>query len=185
MSSSLRRICSSCKQELSRSAYYRHQNTPASCPARQRSELPKKVETESTTCTADIVCVPSCDSEVASVDHVEVNTQSACVDIENEGSVAENEEEIEVILNESFDDASASTSSCSSDEQQRPASQTTNAIVKAVSFFLLFFQLKFRVPDRGITFLLSFLKGILSALMALVPSCQSLILTQQSIPKSL
>lgn len=92
MSSSLRHICSSCKQELSRSAYYRHHNTPASCPARQWSELLKKVETESTTCTADIVCVPSCDSEVTSVNHIEIDTQRACVDIENEGSVAENEQ---------------------------------------------------------------------------------------------
>jgi len=35
--SSLRRVYSGCKQELSRSAYYRHQNYPASCPAGTRT----------------------------------------------------------------------------------------------------------------------------------------------------
>lgn len=120
---------------------------------------------------------------MTSVDHVGVDTQSACVDIENEGSMAENEEEIEVILNESFDDASASTSSCSSGEQQSPASQTTNAIANAVSFFS-FFSVKV-LCTRLWYYISPFISQGNPALMALVSSCQSLILIQQSIPKSL
>lgn len=46
-------------------------------------------------------------------------------------------------------------------EQERPDDGRPNVILKAIYFFLLFFQLKFRVPDRAVIFLLAFLKGLI------------------------
>ena len=38
-----RRVCPECKQELSRSAYYRHQNAPSCCPVGQQTQHPPLV----------------------------------------------------------------------------------------------------------------------------------------------
>ena len=59
-------------------------------------------------------------------------------------------------------------------------------IVKAISFFLFFFQLKYRVSDRAISLLLLFIKGLVQAVISLVPSCASAVsVIYQSIPQYL
>ena len=72
-----------------------------------------------------------------------------------------------------------------SSQQEQPDDDRPNAILKAIYFFLLFFQLKFHVPDCAIIFLLAFLKGLLLALSSLVPSSTSIIKMCQNIPQSL
>ena len=61
----------------------------------------------------------------------------------------------------------------------------SNAIIKAVCHCLLFFQLKFRIPDRGISFLLAFLKGFLTAILSLVPSSKTISELCKMLPHSL
>ena len=64
-------------------------------------------------------------------------------------------------------------------------SDRPNSIVKAISFFLFFFQLKYRVPDRAISLLLLFVKGLVHAIISLVTSCSALSSIYQSVPQSL
>ena len=61
----------------------------------------------------------------------------------------------------------------------------SNAVIKAVCHCLLFFQLKFRIPDRGISFLLAFLKGFLTAILSLVPSSKPISELCKMLPHSL
>ena len=59
-------------------------------------------------------------------------------------------------------------------------------IVKAISFFLFFFQLKHRVSDRAISLLLSFIRALLRAVVSLVPSGSSAVsIVYESMPRSL
>jgi len=84
------------------------------------------------------------------------------------------------------DDSETEVQACDdSNDDQIAVDDRPNAILKSVSFFLLFFQLKFRIPDRAITFLLSFLKGLLSSLISLVPSCLPLLEIHRNFPQSL
>ena len=179
MSTSLRRICSGCKQELSRSAYYRHQNYPASCPmARVSTNEPERVAVEEVN---ENIHVDSAVSAAASSCEVQPSDQSGFEVYEDDvssdsGADANEDDETEVVMNVPTDD---------SNEEQIAVDDGPNAILKAISFFLLFFQLKFRVPDRAVTFLLSFLKGLLASLIFMIPSCQPLLEIYRNFPQSL
>ena len=84
-----------------------------------------------------------------------------------------------VIVSDSYDD----DLDPNSDEQQNTSSnEISTALIRAISLFLLFFQLKFHVPDCAINFLLSFLKGFLSTLIVLIPSCQAISTIHRNIP---
>jgi len=61
----------------------------------------------------------------------------------------------------------------------------TNPILMALCYCLLFFQLKFRIADCGISFLLAFMKGFLSAIVSLVPSSKPISDLYRMLPLSL
>lgn len=70
-------------------------------------------------------------------------------------------------------------------EQTRNDNVHINSILKAVSFILLFFQLKFGVPDRAIIFLVSFLKGLIRSFISMIPSSEILQQLYECFPQSL
>ena len=69
--------------------------------------------------------------------------------------------------------------------QVRSDDGSVNSTLKAVSFILLVFQLKFRVADRAITFLLSFLRGLICSLISMIPCSVPLEQIYECFPKSL
>ena len=179
MSNRLRRICPGCKQGLSRSAYYRHQNYPASCPSNQRPTQ------------GEILSDQECNSPLLenSNDASDLHSEHSVHDASAADSVGDNctdtsgdeTEELEM------DEVEVATNdiTCGGQEQTRNDDRLINSILKAISFTLLFFQLKFRVPDRAIIFLLSFLKGLIRSLISMIPSCQPLQQIYECFPQSL
>ena len=68
--------------------------------------------------------------------------------------------------NQSKDKSESEASILSHDQENIQA--TLNPIIKMISHFLLFLQLKFRIPDRAIYYILVFLKGLLSSYIVIV-----------------
>ena len=119
MSNRLGRICPGCKQDLSRSAYYRHQNYPASCPCNQRPSQGEKLPDQeyNSTNNGDEESELSSAPDVSAADSVGESC-SDCSD--NELEV----DEVEVATNVQ--------------EQTRNDNVHINSILKAVSFIHIF-----------------------------------------------
>ncbi len=150
--SSLRRICSGCKQELSKSAYYRHQNSSASCPSQQHSKASSKLTAAVHGDLAEAVSVVH-SSTSTSLASCEIPSSDSRSFIEGEGSDddclgesgdANEEDETEVLMDHPRD---CESNDCD-EPQQNTGDERQNTVLKAISFFLLFFQLKFRVPMK-------------------------------------
>ena len=133
-----RHVCPKCKQELSRSAYNRHQNAPSCCPVGEHTQHPPLVP-------------PPVENEVTVSDEITDSPESPDTnggggvesDMEYDSGTEAGEGELEV--------AEPATPFTEPESDHRP----TN-IVKAISF-LFFFQLKYRVSDRAISLLLLFI----------------------------
>ena len=80
-------------------------------------------------------------------------------------------------------DKSESEASILSHDQEN-IQATLNPIIKMISHFL-FLQLKFRIPDRAIYYILVFLKGLLSTLLLLIPGNELLSKLHESFPNTL
>ena len=146
-SSSLRRICSWCNQELSRSAFYRHQNVPVACPAQKVS--PPVLDQKSNEATSSEFCRSYCSTDVlydnddapifAAAEKEELYVGDSADDLETSEISTEmadiNSEEAEVILNDSLDDGM----SPSLQQEQSTSNETQTILVRAIVFFLLFF----------------------------------------------
>ena len=81
-------------------------------------------------------------------------------------------------------DKSESKASVLSHDQEN-IQATLNPIIKMISHFLLFLQLKFRIPDTAIYYILVFLKGLLSTLLLLIPENEFLAKLHESFPNTL
>ena len=73
---------------------------------------------------------------------------------------------------------------CINTDEGKADSPCQPGIIRALSYFLFFFQLKFRVPDCAIGFLLAFIKGFLPSIIALVPSNKSVSKLYNTLPLS-
>ena len=86
-------------------------------------------------------------------------------------------------LSQSKDKSESEASVLSHDQENIQA--TLNPIIKMISHFLLFLQLKFRIPDRAIHYILVFLKGLLSTLLLLIPGNELLSKLHEYFPNTL
>ena len=163
--SGLRRVCPKCEQELSRSAFYRHQNTPSCCPVGQQILVENEITVRDE--ATDSPERPDVEDMIEGVES----------DMECDSGTETIESELEVI---NIAEPATPATITEPEIDHRPT-----AIVKAISFFLFFFQLKYQVSDRAISLLLSFIKGLIRAVISLVPSCSAVSMIYQRIPRSL
>ena len=218
------RVCTGCKQELSRSAFYRHRN-PSVCPGRCTSLITNKivglqsqVEANPQTYTnaeVDPRTMIETDDMFSDegVTAIEINgmfsgedgsgTEMDGMFSGEDGSGTEMDGDgisrPSIDVNGSEELSSANTDSEVPDPITENLSKTTTEVrgetgngaeglfqvVKAVCHCLLFFQLKFRISDLGISFLLAFLKGFLSTILSLVPSSKPISELCKMLPDSL
>ena len=180
-----RRVCPKCNQNLSHAAYVRHQN-PMVCPETKRLRTSDKA----VPCTSaeDTALQPTCTEPSLvvqqSTDEESVlfsDTDSGSESTESESDNVEIMSDIEMDVNAGTD---ASVMNCSSgglsqeetcnqthtqvdsprlsnQMESTHTTQTFHVIVTHICLFITFFQLCYRISERGITLLLHFLRAIL------------------------
>ena len=160
-----RRVCPGCKEQLALTAYYRHQR--GNCPGRQLesqalthwgsdSSLDEEVERglDSSFCFSDSECL----SPESVADQL-VHDDSAEIDEMLDQESSSSEDQCSLSDEEIWD------SSDTSDEDRVAAENTrTSNIVVGICLFLNFFQLFYKVSERGILALILFLRSLLSFL---------------------
>ena len=171
--SASRRVCPGCKEELALTAYYRHQRGDI-CPGRQLESQPFTRH-----CGSDISSDEEVEGHEGGLDSSFRFSDSECLTPENitdtlVHDIASDYAEIDKMLEQessSEDECSLGDEeiwdSCSdaSDEDIVGAENTrASNVVMGICLFLNFFQLFYKVSERGILALLHFLRALLSFL---------------------
>ena len=88
-STALRRICPGCEQELSKSAYYRHQNYPATCAGkRQRTSVCSDCHSDCTsTQVPDCMATGTCEKNESRGPRAEDQAEIDCSDCSSIGDM--------------------------------------------------------------------------------------------------
>lgn len=173
-----RKRCVKCKQELSHSAYIRHQN-PIVCP--ERSVVATYPETATAT---GLNPVPTEDFEATS----SILTEETCPvssDSDSESDLDEAiNEQVTSIFSDEFTEDEASE--LNEDEElveqsaelheEGPRREEIKLVATHICLFISFFQLCYKISERGISLLLSFLRAILLWMSSLMPSSDFLLL---------
>ena len=194
-----RRICPKCKQELSHSAYARHQN-PAVCPEiPSHDQLPTPKVAHLANISEVGMVEDACISTGTDDDFPSISPKGDVVGVE--GALDANTESSlesgsEQDSNDSMSDRESDSEVCISDNEQPSScdeleaddhrqidleeavdehqSNLMNLIIIHISMFLSFFQLCYRVSECGISLLLAFLRALLQWLSAICPNSQEL-----------
>lgn len=181
-----RKRCLKCNQELSHSAYVRHQN-PVVCPARN----PPPVLSSTTLKSTVEISNPVSDLlGVASASDFDVRVFSPSPTEETSDSSSESESDSITGSSEGvaiFSDDSTEEELLEVPTELQGATNTSREQMKLVAthicLFISFFQLCYRIPERGISLLLNFLRAFLYWLSSLVPSSNFLLL-RDMLPKN-
>ena len=191
-----RQVCPSCHQNLSRSAYYRHKNESV-CPGKnftqplnqQNSEAQSQEspasdycnDTESATLQDESMpCYETSDSELYSNEVEEDCDDQVGIEVFDENDAREIERAEELTNgNHGTELHSEQSLGRNNTESQEATAQSTIektdvqkkclSLVRTLSYFLIYFQLKFKIPDRAIYFLLILIKAFLFSLVAVLP----------------
>ena len=159
------RFCTSCGQELSHAAFYRHLEDKSGivCPGKELM-----FDTDSSTSDSSFdLDEPSSEEEMVtemvteSVDHPssQLHDHEPCSSSENENSEFESDDLVgEEIWDLSEDD----------DEPQINQASSVDRVLKGIALFLTKFQLVFRIPERAMTALLIFLRSIFMFLSIII-----------------
>ena len=178
-----RKVCSKCGQNLSHAAYVRHQN-PLICPGNNESKR-RLCNERLQEAASDRAMQPSMsrDEPVVSTDH-----DSGAESVESES------ESIEIVSdldeNEDFGDACDQSQvkidslEASAAIEQNKSLQQFQVIATHISLFITFFQLCYRVSERGITLLLNFIRAILLWAGNYLGKSTELLLLRDMIPKN-
>ena len=122
MSNRLRCICPSCKQGLSRLAYYRHQNFPASCPSNQRpTQEHNSPPLENSIDASDFGHTEHSVHDTSTAD----NVGDSCTDASGDETEELELDEVEVATHDII---------CGGQEQMRNDDRLINSISKAILF---------------------------------------------------
>ena len=175
-SSSSRRVCPGCKEELAPTAYYRHQ-TGTSCPGRKHERLPTTdpdfsgTDSEEKDCDESVskhdigldssFCISDCESVMQTDDNNAHKFFDSTDDEEEIDTMLEHESSTEDELSledgEIWDDCSNS-----SDEETAHTDFNEKKVVLGICLFLNFFQVFYKVSERAILALILFLKTLMS-----------------------
>ncbi|SMN02099.1 hypothetical protein SPONN_441 [uncultured Candidatus Thioglobus sp.] len=171
-----RRICTGCKEELSRGAFYRHL-TPSVCPGRHSK----------THDSAAFHAIPAADGMDSELHMSEDLFEDSYYEPDGYNSDTMDDEsqpmEIEIVPAESgtvLEEMEGTNSSTDSEiqttngtESGAACSKKTTPILRVVSYMMFFFQLKFKIADRAIN-CLHFVKSVLCMIALLIPSNKDL-----------
>ena len=192
-----RRVCPKCGQELSYSMYIRHQN-PVVCPCKPKPTsdrptsdvLPQDVQLQE---PSDVDTVVSrCDVGDMNSSSEGSENGSTCGESELEGIPVLSEsdtDEFEGTLSISMESASGEVASAQAPQSPPintipPKTTEVTAVVHHICLFISFFQLFYRISERGITLLLSFLKALLSWICTLCPQSLNIQLLRDNLPSN-
>ena len=167
-----RKRCRKCNQELSHSAYTRHMN-PAVCPEVQSSHEDEGTvisPADSLSCNAlqeknddnDEVNVDTCENEFGFISNSSSESSSES-EIESQEYIS-GSEEVDTLLSDQEDGVTAREQSV----------ESMKLIAVQICMFISFFQLCYRVSERGISLLLCFLKTLLSWIGSFCPEVKTL-----------
>ena len=169
-----RRICNSCKQELSHSAYYRHLHDKdgSICPARKSpyvdsdSTFDLGSESDAQESMFPDICSPV-------VDMLSESISDSDSDSDGETSSASGEEVWE-----------ASDMSASSSEEDNEVTDEASSMLNGISIFLNLLHLCYMLPERA---MLSLLRFMATLFIYIAHICKSPVLQEvaSTIPKSL
>lgn len=180
-----RKVCLKCKQELSHSAYVRHQN-PTVCPEK---DVPISSTNETLDMADQINNLQTIDETLEEgvlnqgpTEDEDIVSCDSSTDSDSE-HVADNG--IEII---SESDADSSSESTEVQGEETTAIHANREQIKPVllhiCLFISFFQLCYKVSERGISLLLGFLKAILLWLSSVVPSSDTLNSLRDMLPRN-
>ena len=172
-----RKVCSYCSQELGRTSFYRHLNdkSGAICPGRKRSR-----SCENTTPTGKVRLEDfdsqSLDSsfDVNSGDDSEIWHDAECEAISSTitTSFTPSSNESESVSESDYSSGSAieiwdESDSEDCEEQVNSFGSLSNQIISAISFFLVFYHLTYRLSERAINTLIGFLRTLFNFLSSM------------------
>ena len=165
--------CRKCNQELSHSAYARHLN-PTVCPEVQSSDVEEQAaeNLSENALSHDALQQGNIGDDEAIVDVCESDVR-----FDSNSPCSVSEESQEHILSGSEEMDTSSASDHEDDEAAASHEQPVEgmkAIAIQICMFQSFFQLCYRVSDRAISLLLSFLKTLLSWLGSYCPEVKTL-----------
>lgn len=182
-----RKLCLKCNQELSHSAYVRHQN-PVVCP--ERTSLSVCLETSSEI-TLNLPDEPLNDNNELPDEPLNDNAfNPSCTEetsITSSGSSSESELEDVNEWVDIFSDDDPTEELLSEESTETDGEGASREQIKLVAthicLFVSFFQLCYRISERGITLLLSFLRAILLWMSSIIPS-SDILLIRDLLPKN-
>ena len=198
-----RRRCLKCYQELSHSAYNRHQSSSVcSGPnSLSRASNAASLVTENSGSIGVVAEDWRGGSEVvedynsvtnsylsdsgSSSEGETSNGYSSEISSGSEPGIISSDEEIEDYEFVDKDQSIVEKEQLSTDTQEgMPQTQSVNKIVFHIGLFITFFQLCYQVSERGITLLLNFLKCLLLWLYSLNPNTSSLKMIAEKMPSN-
>jgi len=183
-----RKLCSKCGQNLSHTAYIRHQN-PLVCPGNLKRKLtepgllPELTDRPPTTSAKLLHCdAPQTEDITPSVDYGGTESDyGADSPTESNESASDCEDHepsapdqgVEIVSDTEEDDDSVdkgegdvmqcdqAPQSSTPSHMESKAEEEVSIIATHICLFISFFQLCYRIPERGITLLLNFLRALL------------------------
>ena len=185
--------CWKCKQELSRSVFYRHSQRNG-CTVTEFIAPPSEALHDPTT-SATISLSRLAPSEnlhgINTVDGFEIDNETELV-YDSDAAVSSEEEELDSdfqveVLSDSDDEMNGNESlrNVESCNESRDAAIKKAPYAYTMSLFLNYFQLKFRIPDRGMQLLLLWLSTLLTLLSSIVQNKEEIRNVTDSFPSTL
>ena len=180
---SSKKVCEHCKEEVSRSAFYRRHRDGAcrdDYNATSSESLDSDLEsidvahsseaTDSSFCLDDDELRNSDhDDSIISVDEYSMNAPCDSPDVDDETDLqlatSSSESEMPFSDNDEIWDFSDSES----DENQEESSMDGNTLIRGISYFLGLFHLTFRLSEKAMVALLAFLRTVFAYIASLRP----------------
>ena len=189
-----RKVCVKCGQKLSHAAYVRHQN-PLVCSG-ETVQPKKRCGEPASTSPEEAIC------GMEPTVHDDEELQH-CVDedvhTDNETDVESEADDVEIVSDCEDDQFGTGSESCGQSQSQfgspeaspfgehkesSKSPQKLQIIATHLCLFITFFQLCYRVPERGITLLLSFVRALLLWIGNYLGNSDQLLLLCDMIPKN-
>lgn len=193
---SSKKVCEHCKEEVSRSAFYRRhrdgacrEDHNATSSESYDSDLESIDVARSSEATDSSFCLD--DDELENGDHDDISIDDYSMNVPCD-SPADVDDEIDLVTSSSESELPFSDndeiwdfSDSESDENQEESSIDGNTLIRGISYFLGLFHLTFRLSEKAMVALLAFLRTIFAYLASLRPQLSLLNELACKLPRSL